>query len=113
MTMKSLFKFVFLLFLAGLAAMAVASIVANKRLETMSEEEIRAYLDAKLGDKIGDGQLAKIQDAVIGRVHGKRPSADQYIQDVEEAVDELRDVAEAATDSPDAVDENSDKGPTE
>ncbi|RLE16983.1 MAG: hypothetical protein DRJ28_00250 [Actinobacteria bacterium] len=94
--MKSFFKLIFVLLLVAVVAGVVASIASKKKLESMSDDEIREYLGAKLAGKVGDDQLATIQDAVISGVRGKKPEVDHYIEDVDEAMDELADVAEEA-----------------
>lgn len=92
--MKAFFKFVFVLLLVGVVAGVVASVISKRKLESMSDDEIREYLGVKLAGKVGDDQLAKIQDAVISGVRGKKPVVDHYLEDVDEAMDELADVAE-------------------
>ena len=92
--MKSFFKFVFVLLLIGAVAGVIASVVSKKKLESMSDDEIRDYLSAKLAGKVGDEQVATIQNAVISGVRGKKPVVDHYLEDVEEAMDELADVAD-------------------
>ncbi len=106
--MKSFFKFIFVLLLVAVVAGVVASVVSKKKLESMSDDEIREYLGIKLGGKVGDGQLETIQDAVISGVRGKKPSVDHYtedgdeaVEDVDEATDEPADVAEEAADEAD------------
>lgn len=94
--MKTFFKLLFITFVVGLIAAAVASAVSKKKLESMSDDEIREYLGVKLTGRVGDDQLVKIQDAVVSGVRGKRPSVDNYIEDVEDAMDELDLVEEAA-----------------
>ena len=94
--MKSFFKFVFLLLVVGIAAAVAASIISKKKLESMTDDEIREYLGLKLAGKVGDEQLTTIQDAVISGVRGKQPSVDHYIEDVEEAMEDLDHVAEEA-----------------
>jgi hypothetical protein len=96
--MKSLFKFVFVLLLVGVIAAIVASVVSKKKLESMSDDEIREYLGIKLAGKVGDDQITTIQDAVITGVRGKKPAVDHYIEDVDEAMDELAHVAEDVED---------------
>ena len=94
--MKTLVKLLFITFVVGLIAAVVASIVSKKKLESMSDDEIREYLGVKLAGRVGDDQLVTIQDAVVSGVRGKRPSVDHYIEDVEEAMDDLDLVEEEA-----------------
>jgi len=94
--MKLFVKLLFLSFVVGLIAAVVASIVSKKKLESMSDDEIREYLGVKLAGRVGDDQLVTIQDAVVSGVRGKRPSVDHYVEDVEDAMDELDLVEEAA-----------------
>jgi hypothetical protein len=62
----------------------------------MTDDEIRDYLGLKLQGRVGDDQLVTIQDAVVSGVRGKRAATDHYIEDVEEAMDDLDDVADEA-----------------
>ncbi|MFV1970197.1 MAG: hypothetical protein ACC683_04225 [Acidimicrobiia bacterium] len=103
--MKSFFKFIFVLLLVAVVAGVVASVVSKKKLESMSDDEIREYLGIKLGGKVGDGQLETIQDAVISGVRGKKPSVDHYTEDDDEAVE---DDDEAVEDGDEATDEPAD-----
>jgi len=96
--MKAFFKFVFALLIIGAVAGVVASIVSKKKLEAMSDDEIREFLGLKLSGKVGDDQLVTIQEAVISGVRGKQPSVDHYIDEVAEAMDELEDVVDDASD---------------
>jgi uncharacterized protein YgfB (UPF0149 family) len=101
--MKSFLRFVFVLLLVAVVAGVVASVVSKKKLESMSDDEIREYLGIKLGGKVGDDQLAMIQNAVISGVRGKKPQVDHYIEDVEEAMDDLDHVAEEAGEEEEAA----------
>jgi Holliday junction resolvase RusA-like endonuclease len=94
--MKLLLKLMFLTLIVGLIAAVVASIVSKKKLESMSDDEIREYLGLKLAGRVGEDQLVTIQEAVVSGVRGKRPSVDNYIEDVEDAMDELDLVEEDA-----------------
>ena len=94
--MKLFVKLLFITFVVGLIAAVVASIVSKKKLESMSDDEIREYLGVKLAGRVGDDQLLTIQDAVVTGVRGKRPSVDHYVEDVEEAMDDLDLVENAA-----------------
>ena len=94
--MKMFLKLVFVGLIVGLIAAAVASFVSKKKLESMSDEEIREYLGLKLAGRVGDDQLVAIQNAVVTGVRGKRAATDHYIEEVEEAMEELDEVAEEA-----------------
>jgi len=111
--MKKLFKLIFVLTLVGLVAAAVASYVSKKKLETMTDDEIREFLASKLQGKVGDEQLETIQNSVIAGVR-KTTSAAQSAQDViEDAIDKAADaagdavdaVSDAAADVKDAVED--------
>ena len=107
--MKTLLKLIFVLLAISVVAAIVASVVSKKKLESMSDDEIREFLGLKLSGKVGEDQLVAIQDAVISGVRGKQPTVDHYIDDVEEALDDLDHVAqEAAEEVADAVDEVTD-----
>jgi hypothetical protein len=90
-------KLVFVGLIVGLVAAVVASVISKKKLESMTDDEIREYLGLKLQGRVGDDQLVTIQNAVVSGVRGKRASTDHYIEDVEEAMDELDEVADDAT----------------
>jgi Holliday junction resolvase RusA-like endonuclease len=94
--MKLLLKLMFLTLIVGLIAAVVASVVSKKKLESMSDDEIREYLGLKLAGRVGEDQLVTIQEAVVSGVRGKRPSVDNYVEDVEDAMDELDLVEEDA-----------------
>ncbi|GMQ92784.1 MAG: hypothetical protein BMS9Abin12_0261 [Acidimicrobiia bacterium] len=94
--MKSFFRFLFVLLIVGAVAAVVASIVSKKKLESMSDDEIREYLSIKLSGKVGDEQLGTIQDAVLTGVRGKKPAADHYTDDVDDTMDDAGDEAEEA-----------------
>lgn len=94
--MKSFCKLAFVVLVIGVFAAVVVSIVSKRKIETMTDDEIRDYLKVKLSGKVGDDRLATIQDAVVAGVRGKRSSADHYVQDLEGPLDELADVAEDA-----------------
>ncbi|MEN8040404.1 MAG: hypothetical protein ABFR95_02775 [Actinomycetota bacterium] len=101
--MKSFLKFVFMLIVVAVGAAVVASIVSKKKLESMSDDEIREYLAIKLTGKVGDEQLASIQDAVVTGVRGKTPPADHYVEEVEEAMDDLDHVVDDVADEAEEV----------
>ena len=94
--MRMFLKLVFVGVIVGLVSAVVAAAISKKKLESMTDDEIREYLGLKLAGKVGDDQLVTIQDAVVSGVRGKRAATDHYIEDVEEAMDELNEVAEDA-----------------
>ena len=107
--MKAFFKLVLALLIVGVVAGVVASIVSKKKLEAMSDDEIREFLGLKLAGKVGDDQLVTIQEAVISGVRGKQPSVDHYIDEVADAIEDLEDVADDVLDKvDDAVEAASD-----
>lgn len=91
--MRRLFSLKTLLLVALAAAIgAVIALVVNQKQKFagMSEEEIRAYLDAKLAGKMSEEQLTQIQDAVVSAVKGTAAAADS----MEEAATEMEEAAE-------------------
>jgi uncharacterized lipoprotein YbaY len=65
------FKRLLMLAIAVGAAAALAFANAQRRrLAAMSDDEIRAFLDEKLGAKVPPDQLVEIQNAVISAVRG-------------------------------------------
>ncbi len=109
--MKKLIKGLFLLLVVAGVAAAVAAAVSRKKFESMSDDEIRDFLAAKLEGKVAEDQLSSIQDAVVAGVRGRRPGApDHFVEDVEEAVEDLTDIAvEAAETAADAASDTAKK----
>ena len=103
--MKSFFKLVFVLLLVGAVAGVVGSVISKKKLESMSDDEIREFLGVKLAGKVGDDQLTTIQDSVISGVRGKKPAVDHYVEDVDEAMDELADVVHEVEEAVESAEE--------
>lgn len=58
-------RVVLLIVVASAVGAVVALSVARQRMAGVSEEEIRAYLDAKLASRLPEEQLAKFQDAAV------------------------------------------------
>jgi putative lipoprotein len=57
-------------------AVGVALVVRQRRrLGRMSDDELRAVLEDKIGKKVSPEQLALIQDAVVAKVRGSRWSS--------------------------------------
>lgn len=100
--MKKLFKILVLMLVAGAVAGAVASFMAKKRLEAMSDEEIRAYLASKLEGRVGEEQLATIQEATVSGIRKGRKSTDPIATTAKEAAEAVAedsgDVAESVED---------------
>jgi len=92
--MKTFIKLLFITFVVGLIAAVVASIVSKKKLESMSDDEIREYLGVKLAGRVGDDQLVTIQDAVVSGVRGKRPSVDHYIESAQDTLEAVEAAVE-------------------
>jgi uncharacterized lipoprotein YbaY len=60
------------------AALGVAALLVGRqrqKLAAMSDDEIRAMLEGKLGGKVDDEQLVRIQEMVIARARGGRWSS--------------------------------------
>jgi hypothetical protein len=80
----------------GLVVAAVASYMSKKRLESKSDDEIREFLARKLDGKVGEEQLATIQDAVIGGIRGKSASTESVQADDDTDTTEDVSVADEA-----------------
>ena len=109
--MKKLFKVILLLAFVGVVAAAVASYVSKKKLEAMSDEEIREFLAQKLQGKVGDEQLESIQNSVITGVRKTSAAVDEAEDAAGDAIEAAEDAAKEAADAvastADAVDEAS------
>ncbi len=66
----SLKTLILVLLAAGIGALVALVVNQKQKFAGMSEGEIRAYLDAKLGGRMSDDQIAQIQDAVVTAVKG-------------------------------------------
>ena len=109
--MKKLLSTLFLMIVVGLVVAAVASYMSKKRLESKSDDEIREFLARKLDGKVGEEQLATIQDAVIGGIRGKK-ATDATVEDdgdADTSDDDAKEDEEAASDEDDAADESSEE----
>lgn len=111
--MKKLFKAVLLLALVALVAAAVASYVSKKKLESMSDEEIREFLAQKLQGKVGDEQLESIQNSVIAGVRKTSAAVDDAEEAAGEAIEAAEDAAEEAADAAAAVADAADEDSTD
>ena len=74
----------FLAFVAVVVVISTAVGVAlviwqRRRLAQMSDEELRAFLEEKLGERVPPGQLSVIQDAVVAKVRGRRRSSSSAV----------------------------------
>jgi hypothetical protein len=86
--MRRLFSFktlVLILLAAGIGALVALVINQKQKFSGMSEEEIREYLDLKLGGRMSDEQVAQIQDAVISAVKRSPEIADMVEEEIEDA----------------------------
>ena len=91
--MRTLIKLVFIVAVLAMIAGAVSAYLSRKRFESMSDDEIRAMLASKLEGRVSEEQLVSIQDSVIAGVRAKRPAeSDHYVEDVQEAVEDLTEV---------------------
>jgi hypothetical protein len=72
--MKKLLKTLFLLTLVVWLSAAIAAYLAKKKLESMTDDEIRAFLAGKLEGKVGEEQLASIQESVVTGIRKGRQS---------------------------------------
>ncbi len=95
--MKKFMKLLLIVIMASAVAAVVASAISKQKLSGMSDEEIREYLASKIGTKVGDEQLASIQDAVIAGVRrgqGVHEDAENHMADSGAAIDDK--IAEAS-----------------
>ncbi len=74
--MKKLFKTMLLFVFIGAVAVVIASYVSKKKLESMSDDEIREFLAQKLDGKVGPEQLETIQNSVIAGVRKTRAAVE-------------------------------------
>ena len=105
--MKKLFVLLFVVIVASVVATVVAAVMSKNKLSGMSDEEIRELLAMKIGTRVGEDQLASIQDAVIAGVR-KGVAAELAAEDLaadaaDEASDTTDDAAAAAGDAGEAV----------
>ena len=89
--MKKFLTTVLLLVLIGIVAGVAASLAARKRLEAMSDEEIRAFLAEKLEGKVGEDQLTTIQDATVAGVRKKLKSPANEVVEADAEGDNVAD----------------------
>jgi hypothetical protein len=69
---KKLIKLILLLLIFGVIVATASIIMSKEKLSRMTDDEIREFLAARIGDKVGAEQLSAIQTAVIGGVRGRR-----------------------------------------
>jgi hypothetical protein len=71
--LRTLVRFAVLLLIVVGIGMAVTKIQEQKeRFLALTEDEQRQFLADRLGDKVPEGKLAEIQDAVFAKVNAKR-----------------------------------------
>jgi hypothetical protein len=103
--MKKLVMLLFVAIVASAIAAVVAAVLSKNKLSGMSDEEIRELLAMKIGTKVGEDQLASIQDAVIAGVRkgvAAEMAAEESLDDAAEE-DEDAETAAAAGDAGEAV----------
>ncbi len=87
------FKTLFLIALAaGVGAVVALVVTQKKKFAGMSEDEIRGYLNQKLGSRMSEDQVKQIQDAVVSAVKGVSDARDDAYEAVSEASEEIADV---------------------
>lgn len=105
--MKKLLRTLFMMIVVGIVVAGVASYMSKKRLESKSDDEIREFLARKLDGKVGEEQLATIQEAVIGGIRGKSASPDPVQDDDDADTSEVKVSVEEETGP--AEDDNADE----
>ena len=108
--MKKLIVLLFVVIVASVVATVVAAVMSKNKLSGMSDEEIRELLAMKIGTRVGEDQLASIQDAVIAGVR-KGVAAELAAEDLaddasdanDEAVASAGDAGEAVVDAAAAI----------
>jgi ElaB/YqjD/DUF883 family membrane-anchored ribosome-binding protein len=73
---------------AGIGAAVAVFVNQKQKFAGMSEEDIRSYLDQKLGGRMSEDQVKQIQDAVVSAVKGASAASDK-----------VKDVASNASDT--------------
>lgn len=71
--MKRVLKLLGLVVALGAVAGIVVAMKYREQVMGMSEDELRAFLADKIGDKVPPEQLVAIQDAVVARMAEMRP----------------------------------------
>jgi putative lipoprotein len=74
--MKRVLKLLLFVFAIGMVAGIAVAFKQRERILAMSDDELRAFLADKIGDKVPPEQLLAIQDAVVARVSEMRPLAE-------------------------------------
>ena len=98
--MKRLLKW--LLIAASVAAIAaLVSKASSKRheLAAMSDDEIRALIDAKLADQVPADKLEQIQDAAVKGAAKLRGTAAVVAEEAAEVAEEAAETAEEAAET--------------
>jgi hypothetical protein len=94
--MKKLFTAVVVVVGVGVVGAAITAYASKKKLQDMTDDEIRAYLAAKLENKVSDEQLSAIQDSVIAGVRKTNKVVEAVEDAVADAAKGVSDMAEAA-----------------
>ena len=95
----SLRMLILVLLAAGIGALVALVVNQKQKFAGMSDEDIRAYLDQKLGGRMSEDQVRQIQDAVLSAVKGASAKADAAADVVDTAKDAASDVADTAKDA--------------
>ncbi len=101
--MKKLLKTLFLLTLVVWLSAAIAAYLAKKKLESMTDDEIRAFLASKLEGKVAEEQLASIQESVVTGIRKGRPTV-AAVEGVDSS-DELADEDEEESAEPESAED--------
>jgi uncharacterized lipoprotein YbaY len=73
--MRRVLRWLLFGFAVALGAGLAYGMKLRARILAMSEDELRAFLADKIGDRMPPEQLRAIQDAVVARIHDMRPLA--------------------------------------
>ena len=98
--MRRLFKLLFFVALVAAIAALVTTAKAKKRqFAGMTDDEIRDYIDAKLGERVPAEKLDQIKEAAVRGVAGMRGEVVAAAEDAEEAAEEAVEAAEEAVEA--------------
>jgi uncharacterized protein YneF (UPF0154 family) len=99
-------KTLFLVLLAaGIGAVVALFVNQKQKFAGMSEEEIRAYLDQKLGSRMSESQVKQIQDAIVSAVKGDAAAAVEAAEKADWAAEVAEEAAEKAEDAAEEAEE--------
>jgi uncharacterized lipoprotein YbaY len=73
--MKRLLAFVAVVVVISTAVGVALVVRQRQRLAQMSDDELRAFLEEKIGERVPPEQLAQIQEAVVAKVRRRRRSS--------------------------------------